>query len=265
MTGNGNSRSPLPILNQQLRVDNFDVAPSLDLSVCESLQYLVSICFSIRLVARQLRMRSSSSFPTVSSQSDRLFRRQKRAAAAVLDKILSARRLLPGNCLSVFECVPQEPVASILPLCEDKIAYFARTPPDQTLPCIARLAPSWQLCSGQMMYAVCGFIKAFSNEPLCRLISAESPISGLCVRSSLLLFPLPAQYAGLVYGPAISGRENNKTSRCPRQSPLASCHSTASPFRRCYCCQTWEKLCCRLFIKQGLEKFPRLQEFLFLN
>ena len=158
-----------PILNQHVRVDNFDVAPSLDLSVCESLQYLVSICFSIHLVARQLRMRSSSSFPSVSSQSDRLFRRQKRA----VDKILSARRLLPGNCLSVFECVPQEPLASILPLCEDKIAYFARTPPDQTLPCISRLAPSWQLCSGQMMYAVCGFIKAFSNEPLCRLISAE--------------------------------------------------------------------------------------------
>ena len=188
-------------------------------------------------------MRSSSSFPTVSSQSDRLFRRQKRAAAAVLDKILSARRLLPGNCLSVFECVPQEPVASILPLCEDKIAYFARTPPDQTLPCIARLAPSWQLCSGQMMYAVCGFIKAFSNEPLCRLISAEP--NQWFVReiiSASISTPCTVCW-WLVYGPAISGRENNKTSRCPRQSPLASCHSTASPFRRCYCCQTWEKLC----------------------
>ena len=65
---------------------------------------------------------------SVSSQSNRLLWRQKRAAPppAAVDKILSGWRLLPGNCLSVFQCVPQE-LPSILPLCAAQIAYFART------------------------------------------------------------------------------------------------------------------------------------------
>ena len=87
------------------------------------------------------------------------------------------------------------------------------------------------------------FIKAFSNDPLPCLIS-EPPISGsgsLCVWDHLYCCSFSDQSGWLLYSMVymrpISARENNKTSRCPRQSPLG-CHSTAPPLSSycSYCC-----------------------------
>ena len=65
---------------------------------------------------------------SVSSQSNRLLWRQKRAAPPRLRwiKYCPAGVCYQGCCLSVFQCVPQE-LPSILPLCAAQIAYFART------------------------------------------------------------------------------------------------------------------------------------------
>ena len=138
--------------------------------------------------------------------------------------------------------MPQE-LASILPLCSAQIAYFARTPPDQTLPRIATSLFTLQTvpCSAQLMWTLCRFcfIKAFSNDPLpCLISEPQSVVHSLCVRSPLLLFLplLPSDHwHSMVYTRPISGRENNKTSRCPRQSPLG-CHGTAPPLSCCCCC-----------------------------
>ena len=95
-------------------------------SICDSLQSLLSISFTLHLLARQLRMRSPSSPLCLLTVEQIVVEAKKSRTGAAVDKILSGGRLLPGNCLSVFQCVPQE-LPSILPLCAAQIAYFART------------------------------------------------------------------------------------------------------------------------------------------
>ena len=131
---------------------------------------------------------------SVSSQSNRLLWRQKRAAPpAAVDKILSGGRLLPGNCLSVFQCVPQE-LPSILPLCAAQIAYFARTRLRIKLCHVLHaqtrdfLCLLWTPCHVLVFSYYAGFIKAFSNEPLRWPISDQSVVRGLSVGASLPLF-----------------------------------------------------------------------------
>ena len=94
-------------------------------SICDSWHWL-SISFTLHLLARQLRMRSPSSPLCLLTVEQIVVEAKKSRTGAAVDKILSGGRLLPGNCLSVFQCVPQE-LPSILPLCAAQIAYFART------------------------------------------------------------------------------------------------------------------------------------------